>query len=428
MKIDELIVGDRTASLCGLVCLLGLGGFLLWAGTVPLAEGVAVPGQIVVEDNRKRVQHLEGGIVRRLFVTEGSEVRRGQRLLELEDVQARSDREQVAQAVAALRGALDRLQALSEQRELRFRSTEDLGVSEALVAEIRDRETALFRQQQEALSANVSVLGARGSSLHTDAAGKARQIAAIQDSLALVRRQLAERRQLLAERLIRRDSVDELQQEEGRLSAELARLQADRGSSLGQAGEVRTQVAKAHADFRQEIAAQLRETRNELSNAEERLRAANDVLARTVIYAPQSGKVLNLRFATIGGVVRPGEDIMEIVPDSVTLVARVSVRPNQRDAVAVGLPVTARLNINRSWAAPEMTGTVVDISGDLKTVPETGDTFYEARVHLRPPPELTQQFEVLPGMPVEARINSGVERTFLSYLVEPIQSVINRGL
>ncbi len=428
MNPTNFLFQDRTASICGLACFIGLGGFLLWAALVPMAEGVAVPGQIVVEDNRKLVQHLEGGIVKKLWVREGMVVRASQKLLELEEVQAKSTRGQIAQTVAALRGTLDRLEALSRQQALTFRTTQDLTVDPAILAAIRERETSLFQQQRAALAADVAVLGARSGTLVTDAQNKARQIDAVDQTLDVVRRQLSERRALLVQHLIRRDSVDDLEQEELRLTAELARLQAERGSSLGQAGQTRSEVAKANADFRRQIAADLVTTRTDLANAEEKLRAANDVLARTIIRAPQAGKILNLAFDTLGGVVKPGENILEIVPESGVVIARVSVRPNQRDAVSQGQQVKARLSINKSWAAPELTGTVLDISGDLKIIPQTGESFYEARVRLAAPPGGMEGVVILPGMPIEANINSGVSRTFLSYLIEPIQSVVRRSL
>jgi len=356
-------------------------------------------------------------------------VRRVVDLLELEDVQARSERDQHALSVATLRAARDRLAALAALRSgLAFEPATGLAVPPATVAQIHAQQRFLFQQQRSALYADASVLGARGGSLRSDAAAKNRQIAAVEQSLALVRSELAERRQLLAERLIRRDSVDELDREASRLEAEIARLAAERGGSIGQAGEIVQQIGKSRADFLEEISAELTRTRTELADAEEQLRAAEDVLIRTVVRAPQSGKVLNLSFNTLGGVVRPGEAILEIVPASAAVIAEVQVRPNARDAIRAGLPVTARLNINKSWNAPQMVGHVLDVSGDLKIVPETGAAFYEARVLLTPPPELLRTVDISPGMPVEASVNSGVRRTFLSYLFEPIRMVVLRGL
>jgi len=429
MNLTGFVLQDASASRAGLICLVGLGGFLLWAGLVPLDEGVAVPGQIVAEDNRKIVQHLEGGILRRLHVREGAMVRAGDVLIELDDVQARSARDQVSLNVATLRAARDRLSALATLLPtLSFAPVDNLAVPVAALAQIHAQQSALFAQQRSALGAGMSVLGARNQSLQADASGKERQIATVERSLTLVRGNLADRRQMLLEKLIRRDSVDELEREERRLETELVRLGTERSTSLGQSGEVRQQLGKNRADFLEQISTDLTKARTELATAEEQLLAAQDVLGRTVIHAPRSGKVLNLGFTTIGGVVRPGDAILEIVPGSARLIALVQVRPNARDAIHVGLPVRARLNINKSWDAPELTGQVIDVSGDLKTERETGASYYEARLLLTAPPELRAQVSISPGMPLEASINSGVRRTFLSYLVEPVRMVVVRGL
>jgi HlyD family type I secretion membrane fusion protein len=428
MRLRNFVLGDPTATRAAVTCLAGLGGFLVWAGVVPLSEGVAATGHVVVEDSRKVVQHLEGGILKRLHVREGAMVKAGDVLLELEDVQSRAERDQLALSVATLRAARDRLAALAAFRPLQFESTADLAAPPEAVAQIQAQQRAQYAQQRSAQFADVSVLGAKSSSLRTDASGKGRQIDAVQQSLALVRRNLTERRALLADKLIRRDSVEELEREEARLVAELARLSTEQTGSMGQAGEVGQQIGQSRARFLEEVSTALTQTRSDLAAAEEQLRAAEDVLTRTVVRAPQSGKVLNLAFTTLGGVVRPGEAILEIVPPSSSLIAHVQIRPNARDAVRVGLPVKARLNVNKSWDAPQMEGHVLDVSGDLKTVKETGENFYEARVLLTAPPELRRKVTISPGMPVEASINSGVRRTFLSYLVEPVRMVVLRGL
>lgn len=429
MSTIEFIRDDVSTRKAGLICLVGLGGFLLFAGTVPLAEGVAVPGQVVAESNRKTVQHLEGGIVRRLHVREGTAVKAGDVLLQLEDVASRSQRDQLALKVAQLRASRDRLQALgSMQASIAFAAIDDLAVDGAAIAQIHGQQRALFSQQRLALGSDLSVLGSRRRSLGGDASGKARQIGATQRALELVRRNLSERRKMLSEQLIRRDSVDELEREERRLEIELARLSTERTGSLGQASEVGEQIGKSRADFLEDVSAELTTARAELAAAEEELRAAEDVLERTVIRAPQAGKVLNLAFNTVGGVVRPGEAIMEIVPGSASLIAHVRISPNARDAVQVGQSVVARLNINKSWNAPQLEGRVLDVSGDLKKEPETGASFFEARLLLTAPPELRKTVTVTPGMPIEASINSGVRRTFLSYLLEPIRMTIIRGL
>ncbi|MET0239881.1 MAG: HlyD family type I secretion periplasmic adaptor subunit [Sphingobium sp.] len=428
MKMPEFL-GDRLVSITAMVCILGLGGFLLWAAFVPLAEGVAATGHVVAEQNRKVVQHLEGGIVRRLAVREGSMVRQGDILVVLDDVRASAERAQAAQSVGALRASVDRLTALANgSQTLTFSATNDLRLDAPKLAAMQAQERSMFEQQRGAFSADRGVLGARRGALNTNAVNKDRQIAAVQSSLKLVRDNLAQRRNLLARQLIRRDSVEQLEQQEANLEVELARLDAERNYSAGQAGEVGEQLVKTRADFLAGVSADLLKARTELQTAEQALRATDDILNRTVLRAPIGGKVLNLAFTTPGGVIRSGEPIMEIVPTSPTLIAQVQIRPGARDAVFAGLHVRAKLNVNKSWDAPAMQGRVLDVSGDLKTVEQTGATYYEARLLLEPGKDLLSRYDVVPGMPVEAYVDSGARRTFLSYLVEPLSDIVRRGL
>lgn len=423
------VLDDRPATNSGLICLIGLGGFLLFGATVPIAEGVSTPGRIVAESNRKVVQHLEGGIVQKLNVREGTVVRAGDVLVVLDDLRARAERDQYAQQVAALRASLDRLIALNTGKgHLAFSTTAGLGVAPDRLADIHAEQQRLFTQQRGAFTADSSVIDAKRTAMIDNASAKQGQMAAVERSLGLVRQHLAERRRLLADHLIRRDGVDELEQQEASLVTELARISAERGGELGEASQAGQERLKARAEFLRDLSNDLLKNRTELQKAEEGLRAAQDVLDRTVIRAPQSGKVLNLAFQTLGGVIKPGEPIMEIVPGSPTLIAVTRVKPQQRDAVSPGLPVRARLTVAKSWTAPRMEGRVLDVSADLKTDRETNTSYYEARLQLSPPPELTRRFRLTPGMPVEASIDSGVRRTFLSYLVEPVSDMIDRGL
>jgi HlyD family type I secretion membrane fusion protein len=420
---------DRITRVTGMICLVGLAGFLAWAGLVPIAEGVTANGHVVAEQNRKVVQHLEGGIVRTLRVREGSIIKRGDTLLVLEDVRADAERAQAAQTVGALRAAVDRLTALSNnQPVLRFSSTRDLGLDRDRLAALQAEEQRVFREQRSAYLANTNVFDARRGALDVNATNKAKQIEAVRRSLAQTRSKLAVYRDLLVRQLIRRDTVEQLEREEASFEIDLARLATERADSIGQSGEVGEQTAKSRADFLASVTADLLKSRTELQAAEQALRTTNDVLARTVVRAPITGKVFNLSFNTIGGVVKPGEPIMEIVPESPSIIAQVEIRPNARDAVFKGLHVRAKLNVNKSWNAPAMEGEVIDVSGDLKTVPQSGASFYEARVLLQPTPEMLRKYPALPGMPIEAFVDSGMRRTYLSYLVEPLSDIVRRGI
>jgi len=181
--------------------------------------------------------------------------------------------------------------------------------------------------------------------------------------------------------------------------------------------------------YAQENAANLLSTSADLLAAEERLNAAQDILDRSVIFAPVSGEVLNMAFSTIGGVVRSGETLMEIVPNIGEVTASVQIAATDRSSVFEGQLVRTQFSSYKGWQAPRLEGEIIDVSADLKTDPVTAVSYYEARIRV-PASEIakTTNVDILPGMPVDAFIYSGKSRTMLDYLLEPLGESLFRGL
>ena len=421
---------DGHVVIAAAVCAGGFGSFLLWAGLAPLAEGVTVVGSIVVEDNRKVVQHLEGGIVKKLRAVDGVAVRAGDAIVELDDLRARAERDQVGQNLVALLASLDRLNALQEgAADIGFSTFDAYDIDADTLSEILTRQENLFAQQRASLDAEIAVLTARKTALEESAAAKADQIRIVRDSSQVAKEELDLKRSLLSEKLVRIDEIQRLERDYASLRGDASRLAAERQEAAARASETAQQIREAQARFNERISEELVETRTNILSAQEQFNAAQDVLERTVIRAPQSGVVMNMKFFTVGGVIAPGEPIMEIVPASAGLIAQVRINPIDRDAVFEGLKVKARLSAYKTWISPRLDGEVLGVSADLKIAPETGAAFYEARIALDADSlKGAREVKTLPGMPVEAFIDSGVRRTFVDYLFEPISGVIRRGL
>ncbi len=422
-------VKDRFTIAMALVCLIGFGGFVAWAALAPLEEGVAAAGQMVVETDRQVVQHLEGGIIRDLNVKEGDLVVAGDVLVVLEDTAALARRDQVLQNLAALIATVSRLRALQSGADtVAFAVLDTWSLGDAERADIIERETSLFDQQRGSARADMAVLSARRDAALTTQSLRAQEIAFTEQALTAAQEELALARDLAAEQLARRDQVSGLQRSVATLESEIARLTSEREQAGAQARDLDGQIAQTEADFQRDVSAQLRDARADVLAAEESLSAAQDVLDRAVIRAPVSGQVLNLAFSTRGGVIRPGDTLLEIVPEVETLTASVRIRPADRASVYVGQPVRTRVLAYRSWRAPRLQGEIVTISADLKNDPQTGALYYDARIRI-PHDEATKasELEITPGMPVEAFLFSGSSRTTLDYIFEPIAESMFRG-
>lgn len=412
------------------IVLVGFGAFLTWAFLMPLSEGVTAAGQIIVEQNRKTLQHLEGGIVRAIYVKEGEQVQKGDLLFEIDALAISSNREQLALERASLNANAERLEALiNGDQELVFLTADSWDISDAESTSIRNEQTKLFLDQKRNYEAGIGVLSQRIQSLIVGEEKRQSLIASTQASIDAVEQELDLTRKLVEERLARAEELYRLEREKSRLDAELANLEKQGLEIESQIIEIRKEISQRKSAFREEASKELVQTRTEIAKVEEKLKAIEDAVFRSRVLAPDSGQVMNLKFTTEGGVVQPGEPMLEIVPKSSGLWASVRVAPNDRDSVTEGMQVRIQLAGFKSWKVPNVSGTIMFVSPDLKTEQETGVGFYEARI-LIDEDELADIDlpEILPGMPVQAFVDSGKTRTFAEYLVEPIYEHLKKGL
>ena len=424
-----LPMADSLVRICAGSTIAGFAGFAIWAGFVPLDEGVSAHGAVVVESSRQVVQHLEGGIIAELNVSEGQTVNAGDPLVVLQETATLAGRDQVLQTVAGLRASELRLLAVQAGDEPDFSEIEAMSLSQGARESILERQNRLYRRQLTAHETEISVLQARRDGVRATATLKARQISSARTALQATLGQLETTRAMYAQQMARLDQVRGLERDAAGLEGDIARLQVEQVDARTRAADLHGQIAQVRADHEQAIAEELVEVRARLLEAEEELRAAQDRLNRSVIAAPAGGEVLNLNFSTQGGVVRPGEPILEIVPDASGLIASVRVRPVDRARVFEGQSVRSQIQAYRGWKTPRLRGEVISVSADLKTGEEGREQFYEVRIRI-PEEELAraEHVDLRPGMPISAFIFSGSQRTTLEYLFEPIAESLFRGL
>lgn len=421
---------DAGVLTCAAICLAGFGGFSAWAGLTPLDEGVTAGGAIVVEDRRQVVQHLEGGIVTDISVAEGDIVKRGQTLLVLSNASSGSERDQLLSQLGNLEAAIARLTALREGHDqIDFARVTALGLSPAIATEIETKENDLFAQARSGLEAELSILVARKASALGTAEARGKQIQSAQRGLEATMRQLISAKEQLEKRMVRVDQVETLERSVADMESELARLESERLEASASASDYNAQAEKKRIEWRQKVAEDLVAANAELTRTGQALGAAEDVLARTMITAPMDGEVMNLAVSTVGGVVRPGDTIMEVIPTSSGLVATVRIPPTERAAVKVGQSVRTQLVAYKGWQVPRLTGKITGLSADLKVDTATNTPFYEARI-LIPSEETAKLGEATssPGMPIQVFIFSGARRTLFEQIGEPIFESWFRGM
>ena len=167
--------------------------------------------------------------------------------------------------------------------------------------------------------------------------------------------------------------------------------------------------------------------RSKLADVEERLRAAADVQTRRDIVAPESGTVVNLRLFTVGAVVKPGDALLDIVPDRDRLVAEVNIQPSDIDVVFPGLKSEVRLPAFKQRLVPFLHGEVTWVAADVTTNEQTRQQYYRAYILIdREQLDGLPNVFLTPGMPVEAHVQIG-ERSFFRYMTQPIRDSFARA-
>jgi HlyD family secretion protein len=420
----------RSIVAAALVIGLGLGGFGLWAAAAPLAGAAIAPGVISPDGSRRTVQHLEGGIIQRILVEDGSVVQAGDPLIVLEDVQARAGHDVLRARFHTLAAAQARL--LAEQAgaaDVRFpdwlieATGEDATALEAMVA-----QRQLFRTRAQGLADRRAILARRIAQLREEIAGLEAQIVADERQITLIAEEIAGLDHLYRKGLTPKTRLLALQRAQSDIEGDRAERRARIARAQQAIGETELQIIAQGTALVDEANEELSRVQAELAEVEQRLAASRDVLTRTLIKAPSAGTVVELRFHTPGGVIRPGEPVLDIVPDNEELLVDARLSPLDIDIVAAGLPAQIVLPAFKQRHLPRIEGRVRRVSADALVDPHTGERYFEARIEVDPAQvaALEPPVALTPGMPAEVYITIA-ERTVLDYLLQPVFDSLRRA-
>jgi protease secretion system membrane fusion protein len=423
---DELAVykDTRGAGRIGLWALaIGFGGFILWASFAPLDEGVVAPGLVSIETHRKPIQHLSGGLVKEVLVHEGQVVKEDQVLMRLDSATAKANFEGSRQKYMTLRAMEARL--VAEQA----RSSHMVFHPELAEAGRQDPMIqAVMSTQQQLLAARQSNLAADLQSLRQQIEGQQESMRAYQSmlesrksQLALLREELKNTRELVAEGYAPKTRQWELERNVAEISAAMAELQGNVVRAIASMGDMRSRIISREQDYRKEVEQQMADVKSQVQAEAERYRALGNDLARIEIRSPANGQVVGLAMQTPGGVIQAGQKLMDIVPFDEPLLLEAKVAPNFIDRVHAGLPVDIRFNSFAHTPSLVVAGKVRSVSGDLITDPANPNvSYYLARVEVTPEGrEKLGARQLQPGMPTEMVFRTG-ERSLFNYLLGPM--------
>jgi protease secretion system membrane fusion protein len=433
-KIDlPADIGDarKTAKLGLWVIAIGLGGFLIWASTAPLARGIAGNGTVSVAGERKSVQALTGGAVDEILVREGDRVRAGQLLIQLNTIQAQSQLDVALGQWLSVRASEARLSAerhgltviawpddlLSRQADVRAKS----------IMELQDN---LFTMRRAELSSRQQILENQAASLQQQLQSYQQIRSHLETQLNFQHKELSGLRQLAAEGYVPRNRLFEAERNASQLSAQLASGVADIGKTLQSITENRLHVIQLQQTFRIEAESQLATVSAEVASLTERIKALEFEVGNAAIRAPVAGQVIGLNAHTEGGVIAAAQRLMEIVPAGSAWIIKARFEPMVADRLKVDLPVNLRFSSLTSATLPVVAGKVLNVSGDQLLDEQTGLPYFAVEVEVGADAVDTLKshgLDVKPGMQAEVLVQTG-ERTFLDYLLSPLEKRIRGAL
>ncbi|TPN76172.1 HlyD family type I secretion periplasmic adaptor subunit [Mesorhizobium sp. CU2] len=418
----------RNVRIGAIAAALLVGGLGLWAAASSLAGAVVAGGHLVVDSNVKAVQHPQGGVIGALNVQNGSMVSAGDVLVRLDDTVARANLGIVDNNLDELAARRARLIAERDGAAV-VTYPEDLlaKASDPEIAHLIDGENRLFSLRRQARDGQVSQLRERVVQLRQEIAGIEAQLKSKQEEITLTKVELDSMRSLWKKKLVPISRKTESERAQARLDGENGQLVAAAAQTRGRISEIELAIIQIDQDMRSEVAGELREIDAKMGELRERKIAAEQSLRQIDIRAPQSGRVHQLVVHTVGGVIAPGEAIMQIVPTADALVVEARVAPQDIDQVRIGQPATLRLSAFSQQTTPEVEGQVDRISPDLIEDPKAGVAYYAVRIALNEA-SLKQAgpLELKPGMPAEVFLKTG-DRTVLSYLLKPLTDQASRA-
>jgi HlyD family type I secretion membrane fusion protein len=405
------------------------GGLLLWSVVAPIENAVVATATIEVESNRKDLQHLEGGIVSAIHVRENDRVAQGDLVLEFDETPSKTRLAVVEAQLADQMARAARLAAERRDAEAMKSVLPPENASDDYRTRLRDAWAAqadAFAARRQTRLTRAEVLESRKAQLDKRIAGLEAQAASVRRQIDLLGQELDGAKTLAKKGLTPKTRILALERGVEGLNSALGQHIADIAQTEEALGAATLEKVQVETEFREGIAREYAETQTSIAKLQEERVAAYDALRRTKIRAPRDGRVLNLSVHTLGGVVRPGEPVMTIVPEDDPLILTARVAPGDIEKIYPGADARIRFSSLSGSKSPEVTTQVLSVSADGMNDPQTGEVYFRAVLDL-PEDRLGKLVEtpLSPGMPAEAYIKTG-RQSALAYFVKPLTDAFAR--
>ena len=401
------------------ILLATIGAFfaaaLAWASIAVIDEVTHGDGRIIPSSDMQVVQHLEGGIIKSIHVAEGEVVEPGQVLLQVDNTASISRYGELKSSHYTLLGQIARLTAEAEEKPIEF---PPLLLSEA--REVALQEKQLFEARHAELQSQLKILHQQGEQRTHELRELQGKLAQGRERLRLTLEELKMIEPLAKERIVPKVNLLKLKREESTIRGEISATRSAISKTRSAVDEARNREEERVLTFLTSALNELNEKRAELAAVEQSLAAQRDKVQRTEVRSPVKGVVQSLKIRTLGGVIKPGEDLVEIVPLEDTLLVQARIRPADIAFLRPGQHAVVKVSAYDFTVYGGLTGEVERISADT-IVDERGDAFY--KVIIRTEDNALsfggRRLPIMPGMVVTADVITG-SKSVLEYLLKPI--------
>ena len=420
----------RRAAAIGLGVIVFTFGVLgLWAALAPLNSAVVAPGMVVIESNRQVIQHLEGGIVRKVLVHEGDHVASGQMLFQLDPVQTNASVNITRNQLFSMLAKRDRLVAERDHApSVRFSSEVMAASGDPMVAQAVTDEQRQFQERRATLQSQLAVLQTRIGELQTEIGGMETERRSMDQQRTYLSEEVSGLEELFKQDLVPKPRLLAVQRELAQVEGQIGRSRADKARTEKAIGETQLQMRQLQQQLYQDISKELAEVETQSGDLRQRFTVAQDQARRINVTAPMSGVAQNLRVFTEGAVVRPGDPLVEIAPDRGQMIIQAHISPNDVDSVHAGQRVQVRFPSFHSRSIPVISGEIRSVSQDRLVDEASHSAFFMAIVYVpdvKLPPEL--QGRLRAGLPAEVVVPTG-SRSALQYIWQPLGNALTKTM
>ncbi|MCB1721947.1 MAG: HlyD family type I secretion periplasmic adaptor subunit [Alphaproteobacteria bacterium] len=398
--------------------------FIVWANVASLDEVTRGDGKVIPSSDIQALQSLDAGVVEKILVREGDLVEAGQALMQLDQIEAESDLGANKARYLGLLASITRLSAEAEGKgTVEFPQEVMKGAPQSVTEELN-----AFRANQQSMNGQRNVLQQQMSQRESELREVGTRIADTRGVIALQRQEAAMVRPLVEKGSAPKMELLQLERTIKEKNAELNSYTSSVPRIKASIEEARGRIAELETNMKAQAQAELSAKLIEMNEIKERLAALKQRKGRTVLKSPVNGTIQEITVSTIGGVVRPGEDIIKIVPKDDQLIVEAKVSPKDRAFIFPGQKAVIKLTAYDFSIYGGLDGKLVDISADTIEDQE-GNSFY--RVKLRTDKtELVRKGEVLPittGMVASVDILTG-KKTVMQYLLKPFIKTLDNAM